>query len=186
MPEQPRRLTLDAAPPLHGQILAALDKSRRVPACLDLLAAFLRALPDPAPTASTARPPVPPPEEAAAAAEATEAAKAAGKEGPVKPGSGEVSGGAGAGGAGNGARRSEADLARALVGVAKLLHDSLDLLSSHERQRQASSRRRGQEVGVERGWPSRVGAIPPVSLLPHAGVGGSVVQARKRTRACGC
>lgn len=40
-------------------------------------------------------------------------------------------------------------MARALVGVAKLLHDSLDLLSSHERQRQASSRRaRHQSKGV--------------------------------------
>lgn len=44
----------------------------------------------------------------------------------------------GGGRAGKGADTSEAVLARALVGVAKLLHDSLDLLSSGERQRQAS------------------------------------------------
>eukprot|EP00903_Cladosiphon_okamuranus_P009715 g9240.t1 len=127
-------LALQAAGAHVVKILAALDKSRRVQACLDLLAAFLRSLPPPAPaprTACSCLPPPPPPPPAAAAAW-TEAA--------AKSGSGDI-GRAGPGGerrAENGAHASEADLARAVVGVAKLLHDSLDLLSSHERQRQSA------------------------------------------------
>lgn len=43
------------------------------------------------------------------------------------------------------------ELARALVGVAKLLHDSLDLLTGGERQRQV--RREGVGFGWgRRGW----------------------------------
>lgn len=135
------------------QILAALEKSRRVQACLDLLAAFLRALPDPAPTFGTTRSPLPPPPPPPAE-----------EKGTAQSGSGDVGGGGGGGGgAGDGSRRNEADVARALVGVAKLLHDSLDLLSSHERQRQASAR-----VGLMKEKPSRINLIYGRPITPYS------------------
>ncbi|CAM9900360.1 unnamed protein product [Scytosiphon promiscuus] len=135
------------------KILAALDKNRRAQACLDLLAAFLRALPEPAPTRRTGffrsslpRPPtsLPPP-----AAPSLKSSPPEGDKG-ASAGSG---GGGGGSRAGKGADTSEAALARALVGVAKLLHDSLDLLSSGERQRQSAVELTCDMVDrVGRGW----------------------------------
>lgn len=148
---------------VQKQILAALDKNRRAQACLDLLAAFLRTLPSPAPTGRRARSslrssPTPPPPPIPVSSPRPPSPEGTGRS---QSESGHVGGGGGGNGGegGNGARRSETDLARALVGVAKLLHDSLDLLSSAERQRQVSTgdRRpatggRGEGGGLGCGW----------------------------------
>ncbi|CAM9315551.1 unnamed protein product, partial [Ectocarpus sp. 6 AP-2014] len=155
------------------KVLGVLDKSRRAQACLDLLAALLRSLPrhTPPPTgrvsarpATTPQPPPPPPPPVTASPESS--APGEREDGRSKSGSGdgeEKKKGA--------AIKGEVELARALVGVAKLLHDSFDLLSSGERQRQASGA--GGAVALTCDMVDRVGrgwAQPP---QPEEGQGGA-------------
>ncbi|CAM9525285.1 unnamed protein product, partial [Ectocarpus sp. 8 AP-2014] len=149
------------------KVLGVLDKSRRAQACLDLLAAFLRALPrhTPPPTgrvsarpATTPQPPPPPPLPPVTAS-------------PESSAPGEREDGRSKSGSGDGEKKKkgaaikgEVELARALVGVAKLLHDSFDLLSSGERQRQASGAGGGSAVALTCDMVDRVGrgwAQPP-------------------------
>lgn len=137
----------DAARNNKPQVLGVLDKSRRAQACLDLLAAFLRALPrhrhTTPPTGrgsarSATTPPPPPPPPPPVMASPASSAPGEREDGRSKSGSGD------GGGEERGAVfKGEVELAQALVGVAKLLHDSFDLLSSGERQRQASCARGG-------------------------------------------
>lgn len=109
--------------------MSALDKGRRAQACLHLLEASLRTLGKTSP-ADDRRVVSKGFENGTAAAGIADAG-----------GQSKTRGGGGVRNRGSVKRkegREATELARALVGVAKLLHDSFDLLASGERQKQAS------------------------------------------------
>lgn len=113
--------------------MSALDKGRRAQACLHLLEASLRTL-------VKTVPPIDRQMDAKVTGNGTAAAGIADAGGQSKAQGAEGDGGGVRSGESvkRKGRRGATELARALVGVAKLLHDSFDLLASGERQRQAS------------------------------------------------
>ena len=105
--------------------MSALDKGRRAQACLNLLGASLRTLVKAAPPGDRQ---MVPKVIGNGTADAGGQSKTRGDGRGVRNGEGVKRKGG----------REATELARALVGVAKLLHDSFDLLAGGERQKQAS------------------------------------------------
>ncbi|CAN0286445.1 unnamed protein product, partial [Ectocarpus sp. 12 AP-2014] len=180
-------LALRAAGGHVVKVLGVLDKSRRAQACLDLLAAFLRALPrhTPPPTGrvssrSSTTPQSPPPPPPPPPETASPESSAPGEQEDRRSKSGSGDGEEKKKGA---AVKGEVELARALVRVAKLLHDSFDLLSSGERQRQASGD--GGAVALTCDMVDRVGrgwAQPPQPQEGHEGADGGDVGTGEASR----